>query len=971
MADVDLGTAKGKIEIDSSGAKRGIDQFESDLAGSTERSKGNIQALNLALVGIGAAAVGGFAFAITKAADFEQTMSGVKAVSGATADQMEALRKKALKLGADTVFSAQDAAGAMEELVKAGLSVDDVLNGAADAAVNLAAAGGISIPDAARIASNAMNEFSLSAEQLPHVADLIAGAANASAIDVGEFGMSLSQAGATANLIGLNFDDLAVAIAAMGNAGIRGSDAGTSIKTFLQNLQPVTKKQIDLFADLGLSQEALITQANPLGNAFFDSTGSIKSMSEIADVLNKSLVGMSDAQKTATLEALFGTDAIRAAAVVANEGAEGIDALAASMGEMTAADVAATRLDNTKGSLEQLKGSLETAAIDIGTRFLPAIKDVLDHATDWVNKFSDMDEKTQNFALAAVGGTAAAAGLVGGIGLAAHVAGPAVAGIGQIASSLGSLIPLLFSNPWVLFAAVVAAVVVGIVLAYKRFEAFREIVDGVVDAVVNFAKSVAKWFMETALPALKEFARFFMEEILPRIRSFIEGAVTLFGKIVSFFTETLIPGVQSAFDTVMNVIGAFITWFNDNVVSTLNAAVELILAIFGRIEQFVRTFIVPQLEFLFALLAPIVSSVFSAIGMIIETVFNTIKGIFEVFINFVQKAWALFGDNILSAIELVFNTIKLVIETALGIIRGILQVLTGIITLDWDKTWEGIKTIFTSVWDFIKGYIQITLDAIKLIIETVIDTIKLILSTAWDVIKLAASTAWEGIKLAIMVPLDLLKGLIQGVWDAIKSAADTAWGLLKGAASEVWEKISAAILLPINIVKDLIGEVWDTMKSVAGTAWNAIKDAIKKPVDIIIGIIQGVIDKAKDAIGLLDKIPGVGAAKSVFGFVTDHLAAGGIVARQTIAMIGEAGPEVVIPMTDPTRALELMRQSGLDVLAAASVTAGGTTSTTGGAQVQTNSPGEVVHIDHAEFYDSVDVEMLLTQAEFALQGGKF
>jgi TP901 family phage tail tape measure protein len=386
---VDLGTATGRIVVNQ--AFNGLGE------------------LTRAFAVIGGAAIAGLGVAVKTAADFEQGLANVGAVSGATSGQMEALRKKALQLGADTVFSATDAASAMEELVKAGLNVDDVLNGAADATVALAAAGGIDLPQAAAIAANSMNQFALKARDLPKIADLVAGAANASAISVSDFGHSLAQVGAVAHLSGLSFRDTALAITALGNAGIKGSDAGTSLKTFLQNLQPTTKKATTLMKELGI-----ITAEG--ANRFFDASGKIRSMAEISQVLQTALRGQTQAQKLATLQTLFGSDAIRAAAVISNEGAAGFNKLAVEMGKVTAAQVAAKRLDTLKGAIEQMKGSAETAAIIIGTALLPQVRKTVEQVTDLINRFGQLSPAQQqtivNFLVWAARLTVAAAAVV-------------------------------------------------------------------------------------------------------------------------------------------------------------------------------------------------------------------------------------------------------------------------------------------------------------------------------------------------------------------------------------------------------------------------------------------------------------------------------------------------------------------------------------------------------------------------------
>lgn len=346
-------------------ASLSVQSFEKQTARTAlnvQNTGKSINVLKLGALGLAAAV----AYAVKSATQFQSKMLEVKAVSGASSGQMQQLSAKALQLGKDTVFSASDAADAISELVKAGVSVPDVMHGAADATVALAAAGGIALPEAATIAANAMNAFNLSASRLPHVADLIAGAANASAIDVSDFGLSMQQVSAMAHLAGLSFDDTTTAIALMGNAGIKGADAGTSLKTMLQYLQPQSKQAAAEMKTLGI-----LTETG--GNKFFDATGHIKSMASIAEVLKQSLAGLTKQQQTQALATLFGTDAVRAAATVAGAGAAGFDKLSDSIGKVKAADAARTRMSGLKGALQNLQGSVETAAIGFGDHLLPAL----------------------------------------------------------------------------------------------------------------------------------------------------------------------------------------------------------------------------------------------------------------------------------------------------------------------------------------------------------------------------------------------------------------------------------------------------------------------------------------------------------------------------------------------------------------------------------------------------------------------
>ena len=339
---------------------------------------GGITPLKASVAGAGLAVAAGLGAAINVTRNFEAQISAVGAVSGATAGDLEALREKAIQLGADTAFSASESASAMEELVKAGLSVEDVLGGAADATVALAAAGGVDLARAAEVASNAMNVFNLSAAEMPKIADLVAAAANNSAIDVNDFAFSLQMSGAVANLVGLDFEDLAVGITAMGNAGIKGSDAGTSLKVMLMRLEPSTKKARAEMKDLGI-----ITADG--ANRFFDAAGNAKSLAEISGVLSEALAGQSKQQQLATLNTLFGADAIRAAAVLAEEGAVGINKLAEANRALSADEIAKKRLDNLNGSLEMLSGSVESLLIVVGSKATPVIRGFADGLNEVVD----------------------------------------------------------------------------------------------------------------------------------------------------------------------------------------------------------------------------------------------------------------------------------------------------------------------------------------------------------------------------------------------------------------------------------------------------------------------------------------------------------------------------------------------------------------------------------------------------------
>lgn len=294
--------------------------------------------------------------AVKNYSDFTAQLSQIKSVTGLDAEAMDAVKEKALELGADTQFSSTEAAQGMTELLKAGVSVKDVLGDASQAALDLAAAGQLSLPEAAEIMSTAMNAFHM--DDATHAADVLVGAANASATGVQELKYSLSAVSAVAAGVGMSFDDTNTALAVFANNGLKGSDAGTSLKTMLMNLSPQTKQATEEMQRLGLLTDEGTSK-------FFDQEGHLRSLSDIAGLLQDHLSGLTDEEKMNALSTMFGSDAIRGGMIMLREGAKGVKDMNAAMKDITAHETAKVAMDNLRGSLLRLKSAWENMTIKL------------------------------------------------------------------------------------------------------------------------------------------------------------------------------------------------------------------------------------------------------------------------------------------------------------------------------------------------------------------------------------------------------------------------------------------------------------------------------------------------------------------------------------------------------------------------------------------------------------------------------
>jgi len=267
MADYSLGRAHGEIDVDAS---------------SLGRASASLKFMADRMLLLGGAAIAGFGYAVKAAADFETQMSRFKAVSDTSEKDLERVRQKALQLGRDSAFGAKQVAEGFVEIAKSGATATEVLAGLGDAAVYLAAAGEIDMALATEILINAMRQFNIEAKDAGHIADLLAGAANASTSEVDDLANSLKYAGPVAAMAGISIEDTATVLAMFANAGIKGSQAGTTLRGVILGLAANTPKAEKTLRSLGI-----VTLDG--ANAFFDLEGKLKPLPEVFQILNNAL----------------------------------------------------------------------------------------------------------------------------------------------------------------------------------------------------------------------------------------------------------------------------------------------------------------------------------------------------------------------------------------------------------------------------------------------------------------------------------------------------------------------------------------------------------------------------------------------------------------------------------------------------------------------------------------------------------
>ncbi|MCX7749159.1 MAG: phage tail tape measure protein [Clostridia bacterium] len=823
-----------KVTADIGSLKKGLQEAQDTMSNVGKQLSGAGKTMSAALT----LPLAGMAAASLKAgADFEAGMSSVKAVSGATGEEMKQLEDLALKMGAETKYSAKEAASGIEELIKAGVSVKDIMGGGLKGALSLAAAGELELADAAEIASTVLNSFRADGLNVSQAADILAGAANASATSVSEMKFSLSACSAVASSVGLSFKDTSTALAAFANNGLKGSDAGTSLKTMLMNLQPSTDKQAKLFKELGLTTEQGTS-------AFFNAQGKLKSMADIAGLLRSSLKGLTDAQRLQAMETLFGSDAIRAANILYKEGSDGIKKMESEMMKVSAADVAAERMNNLKGSLEQLKGSIETLQIVSSKAFLPILKQLADKATILVNKYMELNPEIRKWVTIILAAVA--------------TVGPLLMILGGLSSGLSVLAGAIsfIASPIGLIVVAIAVLVAGFIWLMNTNEDFRNSVLSIWGDIQATFKDVLDFIqgkIEEVLPGIKAKFTEVFGNVLSFLKSFAANAVKAFNMFINGFKGGDLSSTASGWETAFYRIGAVVSTVFNGLISVIQ----------------------PVMQTIFTIVSDVVTGIWNFWNTYGQQIFDTAVSIFNGILAFVQPILAqLFASfaQFASYLTPIWEQIKTLIFSLWGVIQQLWTLLQPVFIAIGAAiaVLMGIAVgVLNGIIQALGPFIQAVLAAVNFIVNLIGFVIAIIngdWAGAWNFLVEAAKSAWSLLSNLFMTIVNLVKGFVEGIISFFKGLWYALVGgsivpdLVNGVLSCFSNMVSGVTNFVGNLVgavSGAFGKIGSVVGDVVGSAWNWGKNMMGNLVDGIKSMAGGV----KDAVcGVADKI------KSFLGF---------------------------------------------------------------------------------------------------------
>lgn len=679
--------------------------------------------------------VAGFTQAIKIGAEYESTMNMLQAVTTATAEEMKKADLIALQLGSDLslpAVSANDAAIAMTELAKGGMTVSQAM-AAAKGTLQLATAAGIGVKEAAEITAGALNMFSLQASEAGRVANLLAGAASGSSVEIMDVAQSLQQSGSIFADAGVPIEDTITLIAQLGNAAIKGSDAGTSLKTMLLNLRAPTNAANDTMKALGLSVYDL-------------TTGKMKPMRQIIDEFGDSLNKLTEENRAQALRTIFGTDAARAASILFKQGTAGFDKMKESVMRLNAAqELAAARTKGLGGAWEALKSQAETVGLIIYNRIKEPLTELVIFVATAVSKMTDvfvnLPEGVQQ-AIIAFTALAAAVGpiltVIGGliVALSSVATGlTALTGAATVGAALSTLAPII-AGIGVVLAGLVAGLSLAAGAVYSLYEAWENGFGPIASiAVIAVGAVMSAISPILGLPVLIGAVLVTVYKIwttnFAGIRDFI---ITIWNKIVEIFNAALARVIE----LVNQIGGKLLGWWRQNL---------------------------PLLQ------------------EITQKVTVQIQALIQRFLQNITDFWNNHGETIMTVVNTIWTAVKSVVTTTvdglLNAFRFWLQILNG----DWSGAWQTFLKI-------IQSGVRNVVSAWKWLQENSWKALKWLISAVWYAGKQAGeglvSYIWKGIKWLVNAFIELPMTLIKLVPRLIAAGQSIGSAIWNGIKEGLW-----------------------------------------------------------------------------------------------------------------------------------------------------------------------------------------
>lgn len=763
-----------------------------------------VEGVGKKILPVSAAVSGVGAVAVKTAADFDSSMSQVKAISGATGEDLEELRNTAREMGKTTKFSAKDAADAMNYMAMAGWRTTDMLNGI-EGIMNLAAASGEDLAVTSDIVTDAMTAFGLEADKATtiikdgykkevanasHFADVLAAASASANTNVSMMGETFKYCAPVAGSLGFSVEETAENIGLMGNAGIKASQAGTAMRSSMLNLA-----------------QGVTISGQAIGNVQIQATeasGKMKNLNQIIKECRRAFSQLSESERTANAEAIAGKNAVAGFLALMDATPESIEKVRGSIENCdgAAAEMAATMQDNLNGEITTLKSKLSELAIVFGEILRPVVSAAVKIIGDFTDWLSGLHPAIQV--------------IIAVIGILVAAMGPLLIAVGKAIWSIGQIMTMVPK-----FANAMKGIKTAVTTAATAVKTFGTGLVTHIKTGVTAASASIKAFgtalitnIKTAVTTATTAVRTFATALLTNVKNGVTAAVTS----IRAFGAALLTNIKTAVATAITSLKAFATTMLTSVKNAVTAATTAIRA-FGS-----------------ALMSnPIVLVIAAVVALVGAFVYlwNNCEEFRQFWIDLwegikktAQDAW----NGIKSFFETVWNGIKSGAETVWNGTKNFLI-----------STWNGIRTTAQTIWGGIKSFFGTVWNGMKSGAQTAWNGVRTFLTSTWNNIQTTAQTIWDG-----------TKKFFESIWDSMKTTAQTIWNGMRNGVNSTVKGLVSGVGNQINNLRSNMNKTWNQIRQSTMSIWNNMSAGIKATVG---GIGRKVREGFQDAVKYITSLP--------------------------------------------------------------------------------------------------------------------